>query len=159
MGLGAGGRDHRSGREPVAWGWSATHADDRGRRGAAPLPWREHAVDRAAGQRRLERHGRVAPDPAVLIGKVRPGPEAASWDVVVDRAARSGPSMVARRPAPAPPTAASLGPSSTSVVSIGGIPSAAMPSATNIHHTGRFAHLPCDDLLRGEPHRAHLLSS
>ena len=67
----------------------------------------------------------------------RPGPEAASWDVVVDSCSVRVEHGGEAAPPPAPPTAASLGPSSTSVVSISGIPSAA-----NVHHTRRFAHLP-----------------
>ena len=77
---------------------------------------------------------------ALLIRMVRSGPEAASWDVVVDscsvRAKRGG-----ELTGPNPTDRGKSGTKYHVVVSTDGIPLAAVPSAANVHDTRLFPHL------------------
>ncbi len=112
------------------------------------VQWRElrATAARACGstlRRRLEEWGATAAlrrAHAVLIRMVRSGPEAASWDVVVDscsvRAKRGG-----ALTGPDPTDRGKLGTKYHVVVSTDGIPLAAVPSAANVHDTRLFPHL------------------
>jgi len=75
-----------------------------------------------------------------LIRMVRAGPETTSWDVVVDscsvRAKRGG-----ELTGPNPTDRGKLGTKYHVVVSTGGLPLAAIPSAANVHDTRLFPHL------------------
>jgi transposase len=75
-----------------------------------------------------------------LVRMVRAGPEAASWDVVVDscsvRAKRGG-----ELTGPNPTDRGKAGTKYHIVVSTDGIPLAAVPSAANVHDTRLFPHL------------------
>ena len=75
-----------------------------------------------------------------LIRMVRSGPEAASWDVVVDscsvRAKRGG-----ELTGPNPTDRGKPGTKYHVVVATDGIPLAAIPSAANVHDTRLFPHL------------------
>jgi transposase len=77
---------------------------------------------------------------AVLIRMVRSGPEATSWDVVLDscsvRAKRGG-----ELTGPNPTDRGKAGTKYHLVVSTEGIPLAAIPSAANVHDTRLFPHL------------------
>ncbi len=76
----------------------------------------------------------------VLIRMVRSGPEAASWDVVVDscsvRAKRGG-----ELTGPNPTDRAKAGTKYHVVVATDGLPLGAVPSAANLHDTCLFPHL------------------
>jgi transposase len=76
----------------------------------------------------------------VLVRMVRAGPEAASWDVVVDscsvRAKRGG-----ELTGPNPTDRGKAGTKYHVVASTDGIPLAAVPSAANVHATRLFPHL------------------
>jgi transposase len=112
------------------------------------VQWRElrAAAGRACGstlRRRLEAWSATAllrQAHAVLIRMVRSGPEAASWDVVVDscsvRAKRGG-----ELTGPNPTDRGKSGTKYHVVVSTDGIPLAAVPSAANVHDTRLFPHL------------------
>jgi transposase len=77
---------------------------------------------------------------AILIRMVRSGPEAGSWDVVVDscsvRAKRGG-----ELTGPNPTDRGKAGTKYHVVVSTDGLPLAAIPSAANVHDTLLFPHL------------------
>jgi hypothetical protein len=77
---------------------------------------------------------------AVLIRMVRAGPEATSWDVVVDSCsvrAKHGGELTG----PNPTDRGKPGTKYHVVVSTEGIPLAAVPSAANVHDTRLFPHL------------------
>ena len=77
---------------------------------------------------------------AVLVWMVRSGPEATSWDVVVDSCsvrAKHGGELTG----PNPTDRSKPGTKYHVVVSTDGIPLAAVPSAANVHDTRLFPHL------------------
>jgi transposase len=112
------------------------------------VQWRElrATAARACGstlRRRLEEWSGTAAlrqVHAVLIRMVRAGPEATTWDVVVDscsvRAKRGG-----ELTGPNPTDRGKAGTKYHVVVSTDGIPLAAVPSAANVHDTRLFPHL------------------
>ncbi len=112
------------------------------------VQWRElrAAAGRACGstlRRRLDEWSAAAvlrQVHAVLICMVRSGPEATSWDVVVDscsvRAKRGG-----ELTGPNPTDRGKAGTKYHVVVSTDGIPLAAVPSAANVHDTRLFPYL------------------
>ena len=112
------------------------------------VQWRELRAEagRACGstlRRRLEGWSATALLHQVhvaLIRMVRSGPEAASWDVVVDscsvRAKRGG-----ELTGPNPTDRGKPGTKYHVVVATDGIPLAAIPSAANVHDTRLFPHL------------------
>jgi transposase len=112
------------------------------------VQWRElrAAAGRACGstlRRRLDAWSATALLRQVhvaLIGMVRSGPEATSWDVVVDscsvRAERGG-----ELTGPNPTDRSKAGTKYHVVVATDGIPLAAVPSAANVHDTRLFPHL------------------
>jgi transposase len=114
------------------------------------VQWRElrATAARACGstlRRRLEEWSGTAAlrqVHAVLIRMVRAGPEATTWDVVVDscsvRAKRGG-----ELTGPNPTDRGKAGTKYHVVVSTDGIPLAAVPSAANVHDTRLFPHLLC----------------
>jgi transposase len=114
----------------------------------AGVQWRElrATVGRVCGstlRRRLDRWSAAAllrRVHAVRIRMVRAGPEAAPWDVVVDRCsvrAKHGGELCG----PNPTDRGKLGTKYHLVVSTDGWPLAAMPSAANVHDTRLFAYL------------------
>jgi transposase len=112
------------------------------------VQWRElrAAAGRACGstlRRRLDDWSAAAllrRVHVVLVRMMRAGPEAASWDVVVDscsvRAKRGG-----ELTGPNPTDRGKLGTKYHVVVSTDGIPLGAVPSAANVHDTRLFPHL------------------
>src|SRR5215217_6091439 len=112
------------------------------------VQWRElrAAAGRAGGstlRRRLDEWSGTALLRRVhvtLVRMVRSGPEAASWDVVVDscsvRAKRGG-----ELTGPDPTDRGKAGTKYHVVASTDGLPLAAIPSAANVHDTRLFPHL------------------
>ena len=139
------GRPYRTGRPPVPTVEVVETLRFFAREG---VQWRElrAAAGRACGptlRRRLDEWSATALLRRVhvaLVGMVRSGPEATSWDVVVDscsvRAKRGG-----ELTGPNPTDRAKAGTKYHVVASTDGLPLGVVPSAANVHGTRLFPHL------------------